>query len=216
MAGTQALPARNHYVAEEVPKSFTQTREQGLEYMVGIEGVLPYIAFCVRQDAADMIAHALNAQVPVDVLEKPLTNWQLRDIAAEIAQLSNIDGPGNTVKGIVLLDMDEVMLGIEAINDLTGKRLAGGDGHKLEALEYKVVGHAADGNTLYVEITADASELLVPEDELTEECQNCQRRFKEDELINPIPDLAQRVLPGEPMPSGECPACGAICQPVEK
>ena len=38
----------------------------------------------------------------------------------------------------------------------------------------------------------------------------------EDELVNPIPDLAQRALPGEPMPSGECPACGAVCQPVEK
>src|ERR1035437_1865197 len=104
MAGTQALPARSRYVAEEVPKSFTQTREQSLEYLVGIEGATSYNAFWVYKDAAEMIAHALNAQVPVDVLEKPLTNWQLRDIAAQIAQLGNIDGPGNTVKGVVLLD----------------------------------------------------------------------------------------------------------------
>jgi hypothetical protein len=74
------------------------------------------------------------------------------------------------VKGVVLLDMDEVMLGIEAVNDLTCERLASENGHKLQAIEYKVVGHAEDGNTLFVEVTADASELLVPEDDLTEEC----------------------------------------------
>src|ERR1017187_1130428 len=118
------------------------------------------------------MARAINS-LPV-----PLSPWMstvLRRLAtsavsSRIAQLGNIDGPGNTVKGVVLLDMDEVMLGIEAVNDLTCERLASENGHKLQAIEYKVVGHAEDGNTLFVEVTADASELLVPEDDLTEEC----------------------------------------------
>ena len=47
------------------------------------------------------------------------------------------------------------------------------------------------------------------------ECQNCKFMGREEELINPIPDLYQRVGPGEPMPSGECPACGAVCHPTK-
>lgn len=46
------------------------------------------------------------------------------------------------------------------------------------------------------------------------ECQNCGLIVHDDEL-RPIRDLGQRVAAGEPMPSGECPACGALCQPVE-
>jgi hypothetical protein len=41
------------------------------------------------------------------------------------------------------------------------------------------------------------------------ECQNCGKAFAEDELITPLPDLEQRVGPGEPMPAG--PECGAVC-----
>ena len=41
------------------------------------------------------------------------------------------------------------------------------------------------------------------------QCQNCETVFhKEDELTNrfpDIPDLAQRINPGEPVPIGECP-----------
>lgn len=47
-------------------------------------------------------------------------------------------------------------------------------------------------------------------------CQNCRRHFKEDDLVNPIPDIEQRVAPGEPMPSGECPDCGAVCHLMER
>ncbi len=47
------------------------------------------------------------------------------------------------------------------------------------------------------------------------ECQNCDEKFTEGELINPIPDIGQRVAPGEPMPAGECPKCGALCHEVE-
>jgi hypothetical protein len=63
-------------------------------------------------------------------------------------------------------------------------------------------------------VHADAGEVLPVEEEPKHQCQNCERQFGEDELVNPIPDLGQRVAPGEPMPSGECPACGALCQPL--
>ena len=43
-------------------------------------------------------------------------------------------------------------------------------------------------------------------------CQNCGRKWH-DELLEDIKDLTKRVAPGEPMPSGECPDCGALCQP---
>ena len=45
-------------------------------------------------------------------------------------------------------------------------------------------------------------------------CQNCGRIWKDSELHD-IDRLHERVSPGEPMPSGECPVpdCGALCQP---
>lgn len=43
------------------------------------------------------------------------------------------------------------------------------------------------------------------------ECQNCGIRLDEDEL-NPVKDISERVAPGEPIPAGECPDCGALCQ----
>jgi len=42
-------------------------------------------------------------------------------------------------------------------------------------------------------------------------CQNCGKEWDNGQL-NPIQDIHQRVEPGEPMPSGECPDCGALCQ----
>lgn len=47
-------------------------------------------------------------------------------------------------------------------------------------------------------------------DEEQFECQNCGKRWAIDELL-PVQDLLQRVAPGEPMPAGECPECGAVC-----
>lgn len=44
-------------------------------------------------------------------------------------------------------------------------------------------------------------------------CQNCDWRGDASELRE-IHDLSQRVSPGELMPSGECPECGALCQPL--
>jgi hypothetical protein len=43
-------------------------------------------------------------------------------------------------------------------------------------------------------------------------CQNCGV-FVDEWEIKPIRDLEQRVSPGEEMPSGECPDCGALCHP---
>jgi uncharacterized membrane-anchored protein len=42
-------------------------------------------------------------------------------------------------------------------------------------------------------------------------CQDCNKLWREEDLVLPIKDIFQRVLPGEPMPSGECPECGALC-----
>ncbi len=44
-------------------------------------------------------------------------------------------------------------------------------------------------------------------------CDNCLRLWTEAEL-QPIKDVFERVAPGEPMPAGECPACGALCHAV--
>ena len=170
-----------------------------------IEDIDPRIACCDCKDAADMIADALNAQVPVDALEKPLAAWQVRDLAEE-------DKQGN-ISGVVRITFDETMDGIEAVDDLVVERLAGEDGYLLSDIAFEVVGHEKD-NVILVKVTAHASEFFT-EEELSEQCQNCDRLFKEDELINPIPDLEQRVAPGEIMPSGECPACGAVCHTVK-
>ena len=44
-------------------------------------------------------------------------------------------------------------------------------------------------------------------------CQNCGKVFK-DEDLSEISDFWGRVSPGERMPSGECPVCGSLCQPL--
>jgi hypothetical protein len=43
-------------------------------------------------------------------------------------------------------------------------------------------------------------------------CDSCGTLWDEDEL-EPIDDLHQRVAPGEIMPAGQCPDedCGAVC-----
>lgn len=46
------------------------------------------------------------------------------------------------------------------------------------------------------------------------ECQDCGATWRDDRLKE-IHHIFARVAPGEPMPSGECPACGALCQPIE-
>jgi len=46
-------------------------------------------------------------------------------------------------------------------------------------------------------------------------CQNCQATHDE-ELLNEVKDIHERVAPGEPMPAGECPDCGAVCHEDER
>jgi len=46
-------------------------------------------------------------------------------------------------------------------------------------------------------------------------CQNCERVWNDDELFE-VKDLTLRVAPGDPMRSGECPECGAVCHPVQQ
>jgi DNA-directed RNA polymerase subunit RPC12/RpoP len=48
----------------------------------------------------------------------------------------------------------------------------------------------------------------------TYECQDCGRTLDQDELAPvPVEGLLERVSPGEHRPAGECPDCGALCQP---
>lgn len=44
-------------------------------------------------------------------------------------------------------------------------------------------------------------------------CQDCLWEGEEADC-DPIDDIFERVSPGEPMPSGQCPLCGALCQPA--
>jgi len=50
-------------------------------------------------------------------------------------------------------------------------------------------------------------------------CENCQKvMHRENELKHvfpDIPDLLQRISPGEPVPLGECPNCGALVHAAE-
>ena len=47
------------------------------------------------------------------------------------------------------------------------------------------------------------------------QCQDCGKIFADDQLETITHGIWERVAPGEPMPSGECPECGALCQPYE-
>lgn len=41
-------------------------------------------------------------------------------------------------------------------------------------------------------------------------CPECEARLDADDLVWPIPDVCERILPGEPMPMGACPNCGEL------
>ena len=43
-------------------------------------------------------------------------------------------------------------------------------------------------------------------------CQDCDFETSDIEFLEPIDDITERVEPGEVMPAGECPECGALCQ----
>lgn len=46
-------------------------------------------------------------------------------------------------------------------------------------------------------------------------CDNCDGRWRGEDL-QIIADFQERVTPGCPCPSGECPTCGALCYPVKR
>ncbi len=51
------------------------------------------------------------------------------------------------------------------------------------------------------------------------ECGNCGKVWDAEELTRvfpDIPDLAERIAPGEPVPAGECPDCGALVHAVRE
>lgn len=41
-------------------------------------------------------------------------------------------------------------------------------------------------------------------------CAICDHLRDSGDLIYPIPNLEERILPGDPMPLGECPDCGEL------
>lgn len=45
-------------------------------------------------------------------------------------------------------------------------------------------------------------------------CDNCGNICTDEQLITPIPHLAERLYPGGTVPSGECPECGSLAYPV--
>jgi len=42
-------------------------------------------------------------------------------------------------------------------------------------------------------------------------CPSCGGKHDLDALLWPIPDVSDRVSPGETMPAGECPDCAELC-----
>jgi len=41
-------------------------------------------------------------------------------------------------------------------------------------------------------------------------CPGCGQHLDDDALVWPVPDVGEKVLPGEMMPAGECPDCGSL------
>ncbi|GMU20576.1 MAG: hypothetical protein AMXMBFR13_06730 [Phycisphaerae bacterium] len=52
-----------------------------------------------------------------------------------------------------------------------------------------------------------------PDGNVQSQCDNCGHVWQQNELKE-AKDLGQRVDPGGPIPSGECPGCGALCYPT--
>ena len=44
------------------------------------------------------------------------------------------------------------------------------------------------------------------------ECPGCGAHLDSGSVIWPIPDVEEKVLPGESMPAGECPECGELIE----
>jgi hypothetical protein len=77
------------------------------------------------------------------------------------------------------------------------------------------LGRWADGSPIpgSAELDDEDPDVLDVEGEGVAECADCGGRCGESDLQR-IRHLTERVLPGEPMPAGECPDCGALCHLV--
>lgn len=78
-----------------------------------------------------------------------------------------------------------------------------------------ITSEVSDPSEAYTTLDQNIIEALMDDDQggdnaTPHQCQNCERLWSEESL-KPIADVAERVAPGEPMPAGECPACGAVC-----
>ena len=78
-----------------------------------------------------------------------------------------------------------------------------------------IVGENAKGALNLYESEMNADGFFRDLDKAIHKCENCGECWLEEEL-NEVEDLALRVAPGEPMPSGECPDCGAVCHAIAR
>lgn len=64
----------------------------------------------------------------------------------------------------------------------------------------------------------EAPDLLIDLDKYRArfECQDCGKEFWDEKALLEIKNLLQRVSPGEIMPAGECPKCGALVSVVDR
>jgi len=82
----------------------------------------------------------------------------------------------------------------------------------IECVEY------GDGVNMALECMT-CSTVLMTQDKPEVRCQGCDWTGTEEDMEHVganIPDLGQRVMPGEPMPAGECPECGALAHVIER
>lgn len=79
----------------------------------------------------------------------------------------------------------------------------------LEVIEGIETTHAPDEQSVY-QCHKCGSEGVIVTIVQPRKCANCDRLWNKDEL-EPIHKIEERVDEGEVMPSGECPACHALC-----
>ncbi len=65
--------------------------------------------------------------------------------------------------------------------------------------------------------TAITADQAVRDNQELSRCQACNRLYVEGEMVplEELKNLLERITPGEQVPSGECPDCGALCHIVD-
>ncbi|QNL30605.1 hypothetical protein SEA_SPEEDDEMON_1550 [Gordonia phage SpeedDemon] len=74
------------------------------------------------------------------------------------------------------------------------------------------LGYVEDGDSLSLHARAVVGHLITRHsvDYKPFECQDCLARFASVDDLELIDNVFQRVEPGDPMPHGQCPDCGAL------